>query len=183
MSNEIVERRCRRSPTGIEDCVGSATGGTGSGGIGPEGPEGPPGPTGATGADGEGFTPEQVASLSEFEESNIVTEDATVTESMEIAIPENTVVYFGFRITGTTDLGVVYVKEWTAVYKRIAAAAPVEMGIHDSYVIREVEDSPAWDTEYAVNGTSDGIITTVTGQAATQISWKTKCWFDVEPID
>lgn len=29
MSNEVIQRRCRRSPTGIEDCFGS-TGGTGS---------------------------------------------------------------------------------------------------------------------------------------------------------
>lgn len=37
MSNEVIQRRCRRSPTGIEDCFGS-TGGTGS--------------TGSTGAGG-----------------------------------------------------------------------------------------------------------------------------------
>lgn len=41
MSNEVVQRRCRRSPTGIEDCQGftggtgttGATGGTGPGGF------------------------------------------------------------------------------------------------------------------------------------------------------
>lgn len=33
MSNEVIARRCRRSPTGIEDCFGS-TGGTGSTGAG-----------------------------------------------------------------------------------------------------------------------------------------------------
>lgn len=36
MSNEVIARRCRRSPTGIEDCFGS-TGGTGTtGGSGAE---------------------------------------------------------------------------------------------------------------------------------------------------
>lgn len=39
MSNEVVQRRCRRSPTGIEDCQGF-TGGTGT--------------TGSTGATGAG---------------------------------------------------------------------------------------------------------------------------------
>lgn len=39
MSNEVIQRRCRRSPTGIEDCQGS-TGGTGAtGGTGTIGTE------------------------------------------------------------------------------------------------------------------------------------------------
>lgn len=45
MSNEVIQRRCRRSPTGIEDCFGS-TGSTGS--------------TGTTGGAEEQFFFEQI---------------------------------------------------------------------------------------------------------------------------
>lgn len=70
MSNEVIQRRCRRSPTGIEDCFGS-TGGTGS--------------TGDTGFDlvggqGEGLT------LGPDESGEVVATSITLEEDGEIGI-------------------------------------------------------------------------------------------------
>lgn len=97
MSNEVTQRRCRRSPTGIEDCISSgssggtgATGGT-SGTEGPTGPEGPPG-SGAIGP----FETVVLAST-----DRLVDEDTTTLEDGTVAFVNSLEVPWTFDSTST----------------------------------------------------------------------------------
>lgn len=183
MSNEVIERRCRRSPTGIEDCFGTtgATGTTGGGGgvtgpEGPEGPEGPPGATGATGATGaDGDVPDLEDTADTVSGETIV--------ALSIPVPADSLLLGGVRWTGNDGLGNVHVHETTFVFKRVGVGAAVELGVHASGTIRNYTDTPQLTgagSDYAGNGAN--IDLSVTGSVGVPMTWIVSAFFEVQAL-
>lgn len=154
-TNEVIERRCRRSPTGIEDCVGSATGGTG----------GATGATGTTGAPG-GDLPDIEAFASTEEDETVVV----------VSLPMNDleVLTIGVRWLGFDASQNILIHESTFVFKR-AGGGPLEIGVHDNGDIRDVIQIVGAQTDYGAN--VNNIEITVTGVVATPIDWIVQVWF------
>lgn len=168
MSNEVVERRCRRSPTGIEDCFGS-TGGTGTtGGI-----DGPTGPTGATGPGGD---------IPDLENSGSTLSDETIVVST-IPIPADSLLLAGVRWRGSDGLGNVHIHETTFVFKRVGVGAAVELGVYANGTIRNYTDTPQLAgaaSDYVGNG--GNVDLSVTGSIGVPMDWVVSSFFETVPL-
>lgn len=164
MSNEVIARRCRRSPTGVEDCFGS-TGGTGGTG----GTEGPTGPTGPAGIDAD--TPDIEAFAN--------TVDGETLTPISLAIPLDQSLAAGARWLGYDAAGNVLIHETTFFLKNVGGVI-TEVGAHDNGDIRDVTQIIGASTDYVP--TLTGVDFTVTGVIGTPISWVVQVWYSLFPI-
>ncbi len=112
------------------------------------------------------------------------TTDATVTTIWSDELPADSVGDFWLNVVGRTTPQPLaaggFIRRVTV--KRIGTAAIVVVGAGVDTIGTDHEDAPAWDVGFALDPTFPGyLFATVTGVAATAISWRARITGVVSP--
>lgn len=111
------------------------------------------------------------------------TTDATVTEIWSDEMPANSVGDFWLWVVGATATSSEaggYIRRVTV--KRAGTAAVVVVGAGADVIGTDHEDTAGWDVAFALDAARPGfLIATVTGAAATSISWRARITGLVSP--
>jgi hypothetical protein len=110
--------------------------------------------------------------------AGVLTTDATVTTALTLAMPASTLFSLAVRWHGRTAAGVESLRESSLVFRRVAAAAPTQLGT-TADIFPTVKDDAAWGTPNVVVS-GNNLLVQVTGKAATSITWDVEAtWRDL----